>query len=1423
MAEEIKIEAINTFEGGQNTDIADELIPPNQVRYYFNCLILSSGDGQYGIVRNLKGTEMVRTPLQEGENKCIGTANDEKNKKFYFAVWNSNGYHSWMMYSEVDRSVVKVMECRTDTRDNIIWDWKKTDKITHADVDQGNLLYWVLNGAWKINIKKAMDKSDSGYGDEILEEYTRAYKQTSAFAPKAAYSTNPNIANNLLYGAQFKFGQRFSYDDYEKSNYSDFSNVPIPDKEANQGINSVSYDNNCIDVTVETGNRLVTDIEVIMQKTMPDGSFSDWYQIAVLNKKELGLGDNSTYVYKFYNDGTYINVDQNKVARPHNFMPKYPKCQMLVRNAIIYSNSPEGFEWLSPDVKLEVEYKEIFDDTSYETEFNNPFIGMSVEEWKETKGGVFGAFRDIWWHSVVTITIGPDVKKGNKFVINAPSAYTQPYFEVLASAIDDSISIANKFVNMIMAADRFKIVNYVSGAGGGAAKFTFDYTHQEGKSSKPFYVDKVPVLYSSLKDYGQNVRSFKLGSSRSFAVRYYDDDGRKSNYYISEDMTVKFDPINSFQEPKLAVVVANIHHRPPVWAKYWELLIGPDLTYNNGNFIQVLIQKVVEFKFTNNVSNGETYLNLHVGSLFMFQRIHPNTTLKYEFKKGDRLRLIKKIDVNQLDFPETYYEFFETEIIEYSDEIIETIDDVIRTNGTSFVETSTVDEGNKGLIIEIDGVERTINAVQSNGYDLDRPMTKTESYPNFRIINRNGVIRIKRPNTPSIIDFSVVEIFTPSLNAESLGQYAFYEFGHKYPIIDWGTENRMHGGNFQQQTDNVPAIVKVSNGTSYIRKRELPINNAKRNASVMISTVEDPSFSDYYASAMYDLGRPVPKDDKSGVVEFVNRCRYSNNRIEDTRINGLNDFDNLDRVDYNDNYGAIWLTVYGEERAYIFKELKSGWSPIYGRVIMDQSGQNQLAIHDKILSPNLQYYSFDGGIGTYASAYVKNENNHYFMSPGTLSICRVGGDGVDPISEIYNIDSECRDKLSSATRSNGMINMGYDRANRSVLVGIEDYDNLIYNEPFSENAWQIYDPISEEPSDYEIVSGPSHGTASIVDGDIFYESDSGYVGPDSLTCRVKINGEWSQPILFHLIVGAVDHRVFANQEQKAVFYKQCPGGRGSAVEYVVPAGKYESGTSLQDANNQAIIEIQANGQNYANEHGTCVYVNARQSRNFQKNNCANDGEGSTVTMVAEEGDFTSVISEADANTKAVNYLNLNGQAYANANGTCLWKNDQKQGTYYKTDCADGTSPEPYTYTVIAGKYSSTISKQEANDLAEEDLTINGQLAANMNGVCTLLVNIRYSHWESAGNTSSNFASSKQIKINDVQYSLDFDTVNAIGKYIGFREPIGCPAKTKWQLSGGTKENISGVFTVVEENGYRYYFSEDPFFVTEVKTLTLSVN
>lgn len=203
--------------------------------------------------------------------------------------------------------------------------------------------------------------------------------------------------------------------------------------------------------------------------------------------------------------------------------------------------------------------------------------------------------------------------------------------------------------------------------------------------------------------------------------------------------------------------------------------------------------------------------------------------------------------------------------------------------------------------------------------------------------------------------------------------------------------------------------------------------------------------------------------------------------------------------------------------------------------------------------------------------------------------------------------------------------------------------------------------------------------------------------------------------------------VYRNKRQSALFTKEgCnpETEKGEELEYVVEAGKYTSIISQSDADDKAMRDIEQNGQNWVNEHGRCITIlwyNVKKSKSFRKNDCDPDTEeGSLVTMTFEAGQFSSTISQEDADRKAEAELNAKGQDYANSHGTCntiKWYNDRKSKMFQKTDCEVTEVGSMVEYVVEAGRFSSSVSKEDANQKALEALEAEGPGYANEHGTC----------------------------------------------------------------------------------------------------------
>lgn len=240
----------------------------------------------------------------------------------------------------------------------------------------------------------------------------------------------------------------------------------------------------------------------------------------------------------------------------------------------------------------------------------------------------------------------------------------------------------------------------------------------------------------------------------------------------------------------------------------------------------------------------------------------------------------------------------------------------------------------------------------------------------------------------------------------------------------------------------------------------------------------------------------------------------------------------------------------------------------------------------------------------------------------------------------------------------------------------------------------------------------------------FDENDTG--ANRSVKIRVSSrNGDVSEE--YTLVHKKKEQVVYKNKRQSALFTKEgCnpETEKGEELEYVVEAGKYTSIISQSDADDKAMKDIEQNGQNWVNEHGRCITIlwyNVKKSKSFRKNDCDPDTEeGSLVTMTIEAGQFSSTISQEDADRKAEAELDAKGQDYANSHGTCntiKWYNDRKSKMFQKTDCEVTEVGSMVEYVVESGRFSSSVSKEDANQKALEALEAEGPGYANEHGTC----------------------------------------------------------------------------------------------------------
>jgi hypothetical protein len=747
------------FSGAMDLDSPDEVIPLPFHKEARN--VTFRGLPPNLRIEGVPGTTEINNPLLPvvGTNCTIGRHFDQVKKRIFFFNYNSAGSHGIYIYDLLTNSFQRLIESGVGT-DGDILAFDANEPITSIDIvykddSDGSTLHFIdsLYRPTQINIEKYL----GGEYSNIKRKYINLIKAPAPMPPYCVYK-NVSVASNNLKNALYQFRIRWVFDNLEKSVFSTMSKVPLPYKSSDPAINKVESNNSGIKVYFQTGDEDVRRIELHVRQ-IKDNVTSDWKLVRTFIKDELGISDNDIYEYVFLNDSVYLSDDVKETNLFFDWVPDKARCQALLNgNRLGFATITEGYDKVTPSMSAHV------NSVSGDKVFNNGLVFFAQQGGTNSVG------------SGNQITLYLDGTGSSSTVIDQLQS---------ASLVVNAIDATNTNIGFSVTASSNTIATVLTQLGAAAVVAGWSVVSTDTNSIVLEYNDSAPTLLSTDYQRGFGATNnpyydpytFYPLARYSYGVLYLDENG-KHNGVVTDDSCFVTMPLPAYGADftTMPQVQLTLSHRPPEWAKTYQVVRSEQLTY--GKVLFWLSKSAYQ-----NTVNGIQYAYVGIDNIETYNEQIEATkgVVEYVFSAGDRIRFVSR----NYDAPGPTYGFFSVNLapLELDYEVLSVVNDPI-------IDGRVV----KGRFVKIYYPTSDISA--------DFSFDGGANFQNYGIILYN---------------------YRRQLTDNALNVY--YECGQEFGIINAGTDNAAHAGNYQSQSGDLatPAINLLNEGDVFFRTRTVPV------------------------------------------------------------------------------------------------------------------------------------------------------------------------------------------------------------------------------------------------------------------------------------------------------------------------------------------------------------------------------------------------------------------------------------------------------------------------------------------------------------------------------------------------------------------------------------------------------------------------
>lgn len=1056
-----------TPETGLNYDDDKRLMGRGDARYRLNTRYGISATGNTGVMENIIGNKLVIENTGAGENTIIGSCQYKEADGIIYFNYNSLGNHSIIAYLPYATPVNFVVILVSP-----LLNFKLTSKITHANVIDG-MLYWTdgyfnsfigsdFNPPRKINIQKAIDYmngSADGYQAitfGLLDRIKRPY----LFSPTAEYMNDADWNLNNLSGKLFQFCVRYIYDDNERSVLSPYSKIALPiGSESIDGyfIQDVSF-NNRIDVTFNDGGELVNYIEVYARQS----NALNFYLCETINKND--------YVAPFVFEGTTTagsNVITITVSWDIDRMYVGQEISCTLFTAYITSIQLGATNQIT--ISEDATVAGVYDMTATGNviyRFYNNMIGAVISDAMQAK----------YFDYVPQICSCQEFISDNRLVdgqitegydnVEVILRGTYGYAELEYYPAGAMPSISHTYLPP--AAGYYHWFIEITGGIVDGCIYFIEVT--QPTTTAPFIRSEVTYTTSVATDTLTTI-TIKIQNAINAVLAHW-----QAQQYHIVDVT--------FIAPNQLDIRFDATAAPPqttvnAWTQFG--FESSKTFHDNSNYSLGIVYY--------DMANRSGYVNTNQNcdilipgiTTEVYPIVQPNDPLAIRFYIDYSIHhqppdwathyQIVCTKSNNITYWEQYTIYSWAIVGNYIQIDIWTASSSWRTANPKVIVPDYVWQ--KGDRIRFIG--RRTNHAYFEYLELFNKVY------DFEILSQiaTGEINIDRGADITFMgqepDTYVVEVYTPKSTFENK---IFYEIGEVYDIGNPHTVNRYHKGNIIDQNPldyyGTPATGRINGLDAFARLRA---------TDLATFPVISQSFSDYYTSQVYDIGR-INVVSESAKRQTLPICRWSGKIFENTQVNNLSSFDYNDYIEFKNENGAIFKLKDVGYTLKVVQQTKNN-SVYVGRISTEEAAGGASTILSQSVLGTVMIPIEDWGCVN-PESYVKYNRSCYFLDIINGRVIRDAANGMTVISD-YKMKTYFKD-ISAVLLAGDSENIScigsYDTENEEYILSLRNSNDLssqvtiAFNE--TTNRWKTF--YSYKP---EWMAYMGKFLVSFIDGDLW--------------------------------------------------------------------------------------------------------------------------------------------------------------------------------------------------------------------------------------------------------------------------------------------------------------------------------------------------